>query len=424
MALAAALWVLLDPGTRPDRRTTSERNGVVHTGGAKGGSGVSARGTQDAGQRLFGRVTDIEGGPVGEGTVTFECAATGRPLPGASSLDEQGRFEGYGCPGLVCVQLHHPSLIQSEVWLIETGVESELYAKSKPQLFGTVTAGGEGLAGVRIRVDEADEDPTSMPAFAQRSTSTDADGDFRLPRVALPPCDPCAQERGQCELGESRKDVLYRGPLTLLASARGFTTGVRHFDEMPAGRIELELYRPTRMTMGRIVGADGATFPRADLVFRSEDRPHESHRAPLREGEFEVAELASGNYLLRVLQDGKELLSLPGVNAGLRLDLRSEFDARGVTLRVRVVGGGGLALPGVRVEGGPFARGSETDEAGELAIEDVLAGRYRARLWVQGGTPKQVSLELSADAIAAAKTSILGEIEVEFTYEPTQSARE
>ena len=51
-------------------------------------------------------------------------------------------------------------------------------------------------------------------------------------------------------------------------------------------------------------------------------------------------------------------------------------------------------------------------------------GRYRARLWVQGGTPKQVSFELAADAIAEAKASISGETELELTYEPTQSARD
>jgi hypothetical protein len=324
----------------------------------------------------------------------------------------------------VCVQLHHPSLIQAEIWVVEAGVEAELLAREKPQLRGRVVHEGAPVGAARIRVSESEKDPTAMPAFAQRSTSSDLDGRFRLSRVDLPPCDPCAEQRGQCSVGEARKDVLYRGALTLTAIAKGYTTAILEFDDLPEGEVLVELERPSVATRGRIVGADGEFFPRADVVFRSDDRPQELHRTHLVDGAFEVYELARGSYTMRVLQDGVSLLELPGVTAGAELDLRSEFDARGATLRVRVVDQGGEAAGGVRLEGGAFVRGTQTDEAGEVVAHDMLAGHYRARLWVQGGTPKQVSFDLESEAIAEAKASISGEVELQFSYELPQSARE
>jgi hypothetical protein len=127
---------------------------------------------------------------------------------------------------------------------------------------------------------------------------------------------------------------------------------------------------------------------------------------------------------MRVLQDGVELLSREEVEAGSELELKSDLDAKGARLRLRVVDDAGTPLAGIRVDGGPFGRGQATDEGGELVADDVVAGHYRARLWVQGGTPKQVSYDLDAAALRDAKASISGEMELSFVYEAPQSARD
>ena len=426
LALVVALVVLLgeEPSHGGRATTVAPARGQRAPTIASRGSSLSAREHVQAGGRVEGKVVDLDGGPVSEGTVSFECAATGRPLRGVSRLDELGAFEGLGCPGEVCVQLHHPQLIPAEPWVIEAGKPQELYARALPRLAVRVTHDGAPVAAARAYVMQAEDDPTAMPAFAQATAISDADGQFSLSKVELPPCDPCAQKRGLCELGEPRRDVIYRGAFVMTVSAKGFVTSVVELDGIPDEELSVELTRPTLLTRGQVLGADGQPFPRADVIFRSNARPKESHRARLEQGRFEVAELASGTYSMRVIQDGVELISREEVEAGSELELKSDIDAGGVRLRLRVVDAAGTPLASIRVDGGPFGRGQATDARGELVAEDVVAGHYRGRLWVQGGTPKQVSFDLDTASVRDAKASIAGEMELSFVYEPPQSARD
>ncbi len=404
-ALVAALWVLLAGGESGRRegggpRGTVARGSRSFEGGRALGPSeeVGARAVDAAGDRVLGRVVDPESGPLEHGTLSFECVANGRPIRGANvRIDEDGRFATLGCGGPVCAQLRHPDFVRSEPWVLEPGVDTELIVRPLGTFEGEVLDGDTPVAGARVTVVPAEEDPTALPPLVSRNAATDADGRFSLARVEVPQCDPCAEARGQCSLGESREAALYRGPMSLVVSAPGFRSHSELLDGLPEVPLRIELRRDEDPVVGRLLGADGQAFARAELIARSSQRPHESHRVALEGANFELGGLGEGPYELRAIQDGIELLSLAGIEAGAKLELQSTRDAAGVAIELRVEHEG-QALAGARVDGGPLGRGASTDAAGGLRVEGVLPGTYRIRVWAEGIAPVSHSLEVGRGA--------------------------
>lgn len=403
-ALVAALWVLLsgqdgEPHRRPERAARGDA-GPTHVDVAPGQSrnlaeSLAKHGVDGAGDRISGSVIDPHQGPVEGGIISFECVKTGRPIRGSNvRLDDDGRFESLGCGGPVCAQLRHPSYVQDEPWIVEPGRPVELFVRRMAHLEGRVWFEGKPVAGARITVVPAEEDPMALPPLVSRNAQSDADGSFALARVELPPCDRCAQARGQCSVGEARRDVLYRGPLSLLVTAPGFRAYTRELEDMPEAPLEIELAVDDSPVTGTLVGADGQRFARAEIIARSEARPHESHRVRVEGDQFDIAGLGDGMYTLRVLQDGQELLSVPGVSAGARLELEALRPAEGRRLRVRVVNAQADPVPDARVDGGPFGRGQTVDADGWAIAEQVLPGQYRVRAWHDGKTPVRATIDV------------------------------
>lgn len=411
VALTAALWLMLAPsgGRNTDApASSSARAGAGASASEGAGDGVfRKRGVQGADIRVFGRVIDPDGGPLQHGVLTLECANDGRPIRGGTvRLDESGAFEGPGCRGLVCAQLQHPSLIQAEPWLLEVGVEAELYARPLARLEGTVTDGRDPIAGAAVEIAVTEDDPTGMPPFIGRRAQTDAEGRFALARVEIPPCDLCAQTRGLCAPGEPRDDVLYRGGLSLVATAAGYRAAALDLSTDTVGPVELSLALDDAPVTGTLHGPDGGSFRRAEIVLRSSERSHEAHRGRAREdGSFEIGGLGEGTYELRAYQDGVELLLQNGIRAGARLDLMADQPARGARLEVVVRDTEGAPVVGARVQGQPFSDGQGvTDADGRVVAEQVLEGRHSISVWRDGERPVRKSVDVGND----------GELQVEF----------
>lgn len=398
--VVGAIWFLVAP---PSGRGASASKSAGRGGGSRrllGGGGVSELAANSARDQVGGTVYDDDGIPVESGTVILSCLdGRGEPggfIPGGvAKLSEDGTFVAPGCGGTVCAQLQHPTLLQSEAWVLEPGINEELGARPLERLRGRVrTVDGEGVASARLVLlpTPEDDDPRAVSPFVSRKTSTDVDGSFFFAKIERPPCDPCGEVQGRCEPGAPAEIPSY-AEMLLTARAPGHALAEMRIDTDRSNDLVVVLPDPGEPLIGTIVGPDDRGYRRARvLAVGTGDRRYDKHGAePDTEGAFSLDELAAqGRYDLRVLQDGVEVAQASDVGAGDNLSLVGKWDAVGVRVEVTVRDRDGRALTDAIVSGGPF-EGAHADRAGRVAQDGVLPSEYGLAVRA-GGEPKRVTI--------------------------------
>lgn len=403
-AVAAMLWAL-PPRTRSPESEgdAGSSDAGAHEGeragpGASRGRGVAAREVTVAGDGwVRGQVVDEDGAPVGEGQLVLWCRDTegrvARIREGVLPLDAEGRFEGPACRGEVCPELRHPARVPAEAWALRPGIEVTLEARLLPRLWGRVVdPQGVAVAGaaVSLTLPLDEDDPSALLPVGVSQTSSDADGEFSVPRLERPPCDACQAARGACP-----DEILpVSDRVQVSARAAGWAPGSRvvELDEGDADApFEVVLAPATAAIRGHLVDAEGVSLPRALVLARSESQPHEQHRSEAGEGTFAFEALAEGPYTLRALQDGRELARREGVTPGATVSLALAVVVRDVELQL--VDPSGRPWPNVEVEGGPFAR-QRSDLEGRVRVERVAPGHYFLRLRPPGEAKRPYDLQI------------------------------
>lgn len=371
--------------------------------------GVASRPVTVSGSgRVRAQVVDPDGLPLSEGTVVLSCLRDGevqRIRDGALRIGEEGWIEGPGCRAEICAELMHPAFVPAEPWVLRPGGEHVVVARPLPRLHGEVVdAEGEPVPAATVAfVAPLDADPTAMLPLVSRSTTTDADGAFSAAWIERPPCGPCEAARGECDA----RPLPLHDRITVFVRADGLVPAQVAVDALdPPGTdldapLRIELSSSDALLSGRLTDMGGRGYPRAFVLARSRQRPHEQHRADVVDAEFELDGLGEGTYDLRALQDGVELTTVTDVRAGEAVELLGEPSADGpdVVLEVRVEGG---SAEGIVVVGGPF-RGDRTDMEGKVRAEQVLAGEYLLRLRGPGRRPSVHTVTIEPLEGAAAR---------------------
>ena len=349
---------------------------------------------------IEGRVEDADGQPIVEGKVRLYCLddQDSSAVEGTIHvLDEYGIVRGPGCPTITCAEFVHPSMIQSEAWVLRPGRSTVLRARPLARQRGQVIdARGEPVSGAHLFLDILNMSEWSG-IFTSQNTVADGDGFFSFALAERPPCDPCRRSRGVglcSELdGEPSPEQPPPQSLELLARADGF-----RFSRIEVNASEkpwrIELADPGEAIVGRLVDATGGIYPRAKILARSSEQPAEIHHASIDGADFEFSEVGPGTYELRAVQDGIELATAEAV-AGIEVELVGSIPAAGVDLTLRVLdGSSGDPLVGVRVDGGPFGD-HMSDLRGEIRATEVLPGTYTLRLQPPGGVGQRRPVTVS-----------------------------
>ncbi|MEE9386763.1 MAG: carboxypeptidase-like regulatory domain-containing protein [Nannocystaceae bacterium] len=359
-------------GAGPPRRALAGR--VPSSGSAGGGEAI-----------VHGQVIDRDRAPVGAGSIVVYCLDGERPgglLPGpALALRGDGRFSGRGCPGRMCLMLEHPRLIHGDEWIVDPGEDVELVATARGEVTGVVRGpGGKPVVGARTRLIPlpGEDDPTAVPAFVGRATTTGIDGRFEFVRVERAPCDLCGEAGGRCDRGDHERLPSYR-ELRLIVRAVGFRVAEVGVDVQQGARLEITLVPGLEPIRVHLVDADARSYPRARVLARSVERDYESRRARLVAGVFRIQDTGAGVYDVRAIQDGVEIAQRSGVRAGERVDLVGSRAARGPDVSLWVWSPDGPPLVGAKVYGGPF-RGVETDSQGRVRWPGAMPGTYEIRV--------------------------------------------
>lgn len=398
--VVGALFFLVSPPA--ERRAETSKAGGPRDAGRRlfGGGGVSEVAASSARDRVGGRVYDEDGIPVDGGVVILSCL-DGRGEPGAfipggvAKLDEDGSFVSTGCGGTVCAQLQHPTLLQTQPWVLESGETRELEARPLERLRGQVrNAEREGVASARLVLlpTPEDDDPRAVSPFVSRKASTDADGSFFFAKIERPPCDPCGEVQGRCEPGAPAEIPSYTQML-LTARAPGYAVGEVRIDTEASDNLLVIVPAPGEPLIGSLLGRDDRPYRRARILATgSGDRRHDKHGAqPDTEGAFSLDELAAGQrYDLRAIQDGVELATATGVAAGESVDMVGEWDAVGVRIDVTIRDRDGLVRADAIVSGGPF-EASHADRAGRVTQFGVVPSQYTLAVRA-GGEPERVTI--------------------------------
>lgn len=408
LGAALVLWLGWSDGAGKAGNGKRPRRSAVAGGPSAGGSlGVGSRDEDRSGVgTVKGRIVDLEGMPVTEGRVILHCLRTGGshsfPIDGGVvEVGEEGQFVGPGCRGVVCAEFRHTHLLPREPWVFEPNRGEEVVtARPLERITGTVVdPEGQPVAGARLMVRRgSDDDPTALPPFTANSTVSDADGVFNFARVERPPCDPCGEASGRCEVGDAAEVPAYNA-LVLVARGAGFR-GVERAVELGQDDWQIMLLPPLPPLTGTVKDAEGRSYPRARVLARSHARGYEVHQAVVKDGAFTFAELGEGGYDLRVLQDGVTLATANEVEAGSQLALVGDRPAAGPTVVVEVVRReDGVGVAGAQVDGGPFA-GARTDADGAVQAEDVAPGSYALVIRAPGSGTQRREIVVPAGAEA------------------------
>ncbi len=406
VVVAALAWSWLRARAERSRRAAIDEALAVGDSEGEpvdGRTGVGARSNDSASRRVLGQVVDEFGEPVDDGRISLRCLVEDEvvAIPRSSvALDDEGRFAAPGCFGVICAELHHPALRPAEPWVLRIGEPTVLQAVGLARLHGEVVdRGGAPIAGARVSLRPGDDaDPEGMMPTVSRSTTTDADGQWSIALVERAPCDPCTEVSGGCD-----DSVLpLHDHVWVVASAEGFAPAQLELELTPGLDREapaLRLGAPADTLSGRLIGADGHTYPRAHVIARPTEAGEdgvvlEQHEADVQGDSFAFESLGAGPYDLRVLQDGVEIATASAVRPGDDVELVGQTPAAGPDVEVRVLLAG-VPAPGVRVDGGPF-RGAVTDAQGRVRVEQAMPGDYVLRVR-RSGSPS-VTHPLHVDA--------------------------
>lgn len=356
-----------------------------------------AHAATDSVARLRGRIVDTEGRPVPGGMVSVHCADDGAVMPGGRvKVDARGHFEAPTCSAGVCVRLSHTSMIQVEPWEVSAG-DRNLLARPLARLVGKVVDGqGVAIVGAKLTIRDTESDIALAPAFVDRSTISDAEGEFAFARVEMPVCDRCAALDGSCEVGESRPADLVDGPMEIIASHPDHALLQASFEASRSHPLHLVMPRGLKPLRGRLIGSDEQPFARARIALQSELRRFERRTARVdAQGRFEFRGLGTGPYQLIATQDGIELARKPGVGAGdAEVELQGHVGGRGRDLELVFRTPAGADISGMVLQGGPFER-IRVGESGTVAAPGMVPGRYVLYLsWADGRRERQ-DFELS-----------------------------
>ena len=385
LGAAAALWW---SGRDTSRKPADAREAKMgRERSADESAGIRARQNDPAHLRVHGRIVDDDGEPLEGGSVMLSCLGDEGVAPiagGTVAIQEDGGFEAPGCAGTICAELKHPTAIAAEPWVLEVGRAAVLRATTLPRLWGTVEdATGEPIAAASVQLvppADAGDDPAALPVVSS-STSTDEDGLWSVALLERPPCDPCREALGTCAddglVVHDRIEIHARAPGHAAASVElDLTTAVGRAPESP---VHVRLGRPAAALEGTLVDPEGRPYPRAQVLARSVARPVEQHAVRVEDGTaFAFTELGAGEYELRAIQDGVELVPSTPAAPGDRVVLTGDRRADGPDVIV-VVHSGGRPVANVRVDGGPF-REATTDMQGQVRAERVIPGPLRLRL--------------------------------------------
>lgn len=391
--------------SRRDRGTDDEPTSAS-------GHGVAGRIVDSAARSVSATVVDSDGEPLEGGHVSLRCLdddEVAAIAPSALALDDDGHFESPGCRGRVCVELHHPTAIAADPWVLDPGEPATLRAVGLPRLAGTVVdARGRPVAGARVHVrTPADGDPSAMVPTVGTSTTSDIDGVFSFALIRRPPCDVCTEIERGCDA----PTLALHERVVLAVNAEGFAPARLEIDvDAEAGTLdtpEIRLGRPTDAISGALADAQGNAYPRASVLARASDDPTDQHTATTTGTTFVFESLGTGPYDLRAIQDGVELATAARVWPGDDLELVGRAVATGPDVELLVVEDG-LPVGGVAIDGGPF-RGARTDVDGRVRAHAAMPGDYVLTVRPAGrdGQRRTVTVPVPNEASIAARDAEL-----------------
>jgi hypothetical protein len=361
------------------------------------------RTVDSAARSVSATIVDQDGEPLEGGHVTLRCLVDDEVTAiagNAIALDEEGRFEAPACRGRVCAELHHPTAIAADPWVLDPGEPALLGAVDLPRLEGTVVDGrGRPVVAARVHVRApADGDPLALVPTVGTSTLSDADGVFSFALIRRPPCDACTEIERGCDT----PTLALHERIVLAVNAEGFAPARVEVEVDPetasAPSPELRLGRPADAISGSLTDPDGESYPRATVLARATDDPSDHHTATTRGSTFVFESLGTGPYDLRAIQDGVELATASGVWPGDDLELVGRTAASGPDVELEVVEDG-LPVAGVGVDGGPF-RGARTDVDGRVRARSAMPGEYVLTLRAAGRDGQRRTLTVPPRASA------------------------
>lgn len=356
------------------------------------GAGIAARHNDSAARRVRAHIVDDDGEPLEGGRVSLRCLHDDEvtAIAGSAwSLDEAGGFEAPGCLGVVCVELHHPSAVPADTWVLQPGEPAVLRTTTLPRLHGTVVdPRGAPIAAARVTVRAPDEgDVEAIVPTIGTTTTTDADGGFSFALVRRAPCDPCTEVDRGCEEAPL---ALHDRVVVGVHAPRFAPARVEVEVDAEAGDAEIPAVRmvpPADVLTGTLRDPRGDAYPRATVLARSSADPSEQHQAECEGDRFEFGSLGAGPYDLRAIQDGVELATAADIEPGDDIELTGRPIAAGPDVELEVLLDG-VPHAGVTVDGGPF-RGVRTDLDGRARAAAAMPGAYTLSLRPPGAAAQR-----------------------------------